>query len=280
MKKLILIGIGLAFAGGFIGFDAVRAFVHKTRQDVRSKLMSPEMELKAQISGAHELAEKCAESVINGKVSLARLDSMIEERARDLDRRQKSLERDRVVLETRQALLREGRAVYLINREEVSPRTLNRDAVLRAKSFSTDREIYHHLEATLEELRAQRVSTAAEIEAAVVEQARLDEEILSLKAQLESLTARRAVAQTREESQYVFDRSTFDQARDKVAEIRATIAEQNKRLDFYGRRSVGGRGLIPADVDVPEESGIDAITSVLAQGAAPVEPMPLAAVQR
>ncbi len=280
MKKLILIGIGLACAGGFIGLDAVNAFVQKTRQDVRSKLMSPEMELKAQISGAQELAEKCAESVINGKVSLARLDSMIAERARDLDRRQKSLERDRAVLETRQSMLREGRTVYLVNREEVSQRTLNRDALLRAKSFSTDREIYSHLEVTLEELRAQRVSTAAEIESAVVEQARLDEEILSLKAQLESLTARRAVAQTREESQYVFDRSTFDQARDKVAEIRATIAEQNKRLDFYGRRSFGGRGLVPADVELPEESGIDAITSVLAQGNAPVEEFPLAAMQR
>ena len=262
MKKLILVGIGLGCAVAFVGLDAVGAFVDKTRSDVRSKLISPEIELQAQISEACELSEKCGESVVNGRIALARLDSMMEGRGRDLARRTKALSVDRRVLETRRALLRDKRVVYLIGSEEVSWRTLNRDALLRARAYSTDQEIYTHLDDTLAELKAQRAQTAAEIEEATVEQGRLEVEITALNAELENLKARRAVAQTREEASYIFDRSTFDDARDKISEIRATIAEQNKRLDFYGRRHTS-KGLIPADVSAAEESGAEAITAVL-----------------
>ena len=266
MKKLILVGIGLAGAAAFIGFDAVEAFFDQTRSDVRSKLIAPEVELQAQISGAEELAEKCSDSVVNGRIALSRLDSMIEERARELKRREKALEVDRRVLETRRDMLQRGQAVYFINNEEVSQRTLNRDALLRAKAFATDNEIHVHLKDTLAELRMQRAQTAAEIEEAVVEQRRLQNEITALHAELENLKARRAVAQTREEAAYVFDRSTFDSAREKISGIRAKIAEQNKRLDFYGRSGGSAKGLIPAGIEPAEEDGVDAITSVLGDG--------------
>ena len=75
MKKLVLLGIGLACAAAFIGFDAVGAFFDNARGEVRSRLMSPEVELQAQISGATELAEKCGESVVYGRIALARLDA-------------------------------------------------------------------------------------------------------------------------------------------------------------------------------------------------------------
>ena len=273
MKKLILIVVGLACAGAFIGFDAVHATFDRARHHVRSNLMTPEMELEAQISEAHELAEKCGESVINGKVALARLDAMIQERARDIEHRTHSLGRDRNVLENRQAMLRQTRSVYLISNERVSRRTLNRDALLRANAYRTDRGILVHLEETVDQLRIQRQQTAMEIESATSEQYRLDGEIDTLKAQLENLKARKAVAQTREESKYVFDRSAFDQARDKVATIRATIVEQNKRLDFYGRRASGAKGLIPAGIESEEdENGLDAIASVLADEMGDEEP--------
>jgi hypothetical protein len=267
MKKLILIGIGLAGAGAFIGFDAVEAFFHKTRTDVRSKLMSPEVELQAQISAAEELAEKCSDSVVHGQMALARLDSMIDERGRELKRREALLDRDRRVLETRRALLERDQKVYLIGNEEVTRRTLNRDAVLRAKSYGTDREIITHLSDTFAELKVQRSRTAAEIEEATVEMKRLEEEVTILKAELENLRARRAVAQTREESKYVFDRSNFDRAREKISEIRATIAQQNRQLDFYGRRPAARKGLIPADVESVEEDGEEAIAAVLGEQA-------------
>jgi chromosome segregation ATPase len=266
MKKLILLGIGLACAAAFIGFDAVGAFFDNARSEVRSTLMSPEVELQAQISEATELAEKCGESVVNGRMSLARLDAMVQERERDVTRREKALGHDREVLEKRRTMLEDGNAVYVINREEVSRRTLNQDALLRAKAFSTDREILEHLRTTLDELKAQRVQTAAEIEEAVVEEARLETEIDSLKAELENLKARRAVAQTRAEAAYVFDRSAFDKARDRITSIRVTIAEQNKRLDYFGRNA-SRRGLIPAETAAPEEDGAEAITSVLGDGA-------------
>jgi chromosome segregation ATPase len=289
MKKLILIVVGLACAGAFIGFDAVHATFDRARQHVRSNLMTPEMELAAQISEAHELAEKCGESVIHGNVALARLDAMIQERARDIEHRTHSLDRDRNVLEHRQSMLRQTRSVYLIGSERVSRRTLNRDALLRANAYRTDRGILVHLEDTVEQLRIQRQQTAVEIESATSEQYRLDGEIDTLKAQLENLKARKAVAQTREESKYVFDRSAFDQARDKVATIRATIVEQNKRLDFYGRRASGAKGLIPAGIEAEEdENGLDAIASVLADELGDEEleiadedtPVPVAAVRR
>jgi len=265
MKKLILIGLGLAGAGAFVGFDAISAFVDQTRTDVRSKLMSPEVELQAQISSAEDLSESCGESVVNGQMALARLDAMITERERELSRRDRNLSHDRRVLKTRQGMLREGQTVYLIRNERVSRRTLNRDALLRAKAYQTDKEILGHLRATVEELKAQRGQTAGEIEQATVEMKRLEEEVVSLKAELENLKARRAVAQTREESKYLFDRSSFDKARDKISEIRATIAQQNKRLDFYGRHPVSRKGLIPADIEETDEDGADAIAAVLAE---------------
>jgi chromosome segregation ATPase len=261
VKKLVLLGIGLACAAAFIGFDAVEAFFDTARTDVRSRLMSPEVELQAQISEATELAERCGESVVNGRIALARLDAMVQERERELSRREKALDHDRQVLETRRSMLQDGRTVYLINTEQVSRRTLNQDALLRAKAFSTDREIAEHLRTTLEELKAQKVQTAAEIEDAVVEQGRLQSEIDALHAELENLKARRAVAQTRAEATYVFDRSAFDKARERITSIRVTIAEQNKRLDYFGRNP-SRRGLIPAEV-APQEDGAEAITSVL-----------------
>jgi len=280
MKKLILIGIGLACAGAFIGFDAVHAMFDKTRHSVRSHLMSPEMELEAQISEARELAERCGESIVHGQMALARLDTMIEERVKEIGRRERGLARDRDVLERRQAMLQQERRIYLIGNEQVSRTTLNRDALLRAKAFGTDREILDHLRETVEALRVQRGQTAAEIEAATGEQVRLEGEVDGLRAQLENLKARRAVAQTREESKYVFDRSAFDTARDKVATIRATIAEQNKRLDFYGRHASGAKGLIPSDLEAEDEDGLDAIAQVLGEPVREEEPAPVAAVVR
>ena len=285
MKKLIIVGIGVACAFAFIGFDAVHAMFDKSRSAVRSHLMSPEMELEAQISEAKELAEKCGESVINGKVALARLETMIEERQRDIEHRERSLDRDRRVLERRQVMLRQDRRVYLIGDERVSKRTLNRDALLRAKAFQTDAGILEHLRETADQLRVQKQQTGLEIEAAMSEQVRLDGEIDALTAQLENLKARKAVAQTREESKYVFDRSTFDQARDKIAGIRATIAEQNKRLDFYGRRA-GSKGIIPADIETEEEDALSAIASALgepepaADDLSEEDPAPVASLER
>ncbi len=263
MKKFFLIGLGLAGAAAFIGFDAVHAFVDQTRSSVRSSLMTPEMDLQAKLSEAHALSEKCGESVMTGRVSLSRLDSMIRERERELARRQACLGRDRQVLEARSELLKRNQPAYLIHNEEVSYKTLNRDALLRAKAYATDTEIVEHVERSVEELRAQRAQTALDIEEAVSEQARLDTEVTSLRAELEGLKARRAVAQTREEAAYIFDRSVFDEAREKVAELRASIAEQNKRLDFYARGPREAKGLIPADVELTEESGVQAIQVVL-----------------
>ena len=263
MKKLILIGIGLAGAAAFIGFDAVEAFVDKTRKSVRSTLMSPEMELQGQLAEAKSLAIRCAESIDNGGMSLARLDALIAERERDVARRARQLSYDRHVLEGRQVLLSEKRSVYLIGHEEVSARTLNRDAVLRAKAFGTDKEIVDQLKETLRQLKMQRSQTAVEIEEATIEQRRLETDVVSLKAELENLKARKAVAQTRQEAAYIFDRSTFDKARDKISQIRANIAVQNNQIDFYGRLGRSHKGLIPAEGVAPAENGAEAIAAVL-----------------
>jgi len=265
MKKLILIAIGLVAAGAFVGFDAVGAFVDKTRTEVRSTLMSPEMELQSQLASAAELSEKCSDSVLKGRMALARLDAMIEQRGRDLARRRQLLQRDRKVLETRRALLQQGREIYLISNERVSRQTVNRDALLRAKSYSTDKEILAHLEKTLVEMKAQRAQTAAEIEEATVEMGRLGEEVTSLKAELENLKARRAVARTREEAKFIFDRSAFDKARDKISEIKANIAQQNGRLDFFSRTGLDRKGLIPAEAGLTEEDGVQAIAAALGE---------------
>jgi chromosome segregation ATPase len=268
MKKLLLILAGLGASGAFIGTDAVHAFVDKTRAQVRSTLMSPEMELQTKLADAQRLGKKCADSVVDGRVSLARLDAMIRDRETELTRREAALERDRLLLAQRKAMLEENRPVYRIRDEEVTRQALNRDALLRARAFASDRDVVGQIGTTVAELKAQRAQTAAEIEEAAFEQGRLETEVLALRAELENLKARKAVARTREEAAYVFDRSAFDEARDKIAEIRASIAEQQKRLDFYGRTAPRERGLIPAEGEAADENGLDAINGLLLEAPA------------
>lgn len=268
MKKLILIGIGLAGAAAFIGFDAVEAFVDQTRTSVRSQLMSPEMELQRQLSEAKGLATRCVESIQHGEMALARLDTLVDERERDLAYRQRQLAVQRTVLTQRKAMLETRGHRYDINGRLYSRGEVNRDAVLRAKTYASNRDICEQLEQTLIALKAQRTQTAHEIREARTEQKRLENDIKVLKAELENLRARKAVAQTRAEAKYVFDRSTFDKARDKIADIRANIAVQNKQLDLYGR--FGGKadgGLIPSGEEAGEadEDGAHAIAHVLAE---------------
>ncbi|MHC4959088.1 MAG: hypothetical protein ACYTGN_12010 [Planctomycetota bacterium] len=267
MKKLILVGIGLAGAAAFIGFDAVEAFVDHTRSHVRSHLMSPEMELQKQLAEAKRLSHSCVESIQQGEMSLAKLDTLIEERERDLAYRNRQLAFQRTVLEARKGLLDSGLQRIEIRGELYNRGEVNRDAVLRAKTYSSNRDICQQLEETLMALKMQRDQTSHEIKEAATEQKRLENDVAVLKAELENLQARKAVAQTRSEAEYVFDRSTFDQARDKIAEIRATIAVQNRQLDLYGRSGRVSGGLIPAEdsfeAEVQDEDGAHAIASVL-----------------
>lgn len=262
-KKLILVGIGVGVAVAFIGFDTVGHFMGHARESIRAQLTTPEMDLQAKLSEAKELSRRCEDSMTSGRESLHRLDAMIAQRGTELERREALVDRDRKALEIVRTMLSQTQKVYYIKGEPYSRKALNRDALLRAKSYSSETEMCGHLGDTLEELKGARAQTAAEIDNAMSEHLRLREDINCLKAELENLKARRAVAQTREEAGYVFDRSAFDKTRDKIAEIRATIMEQNKRLDFYGRNRTNGRGLIPIDVDVPHEDGIEAIDRLL-----------------
>ena len=275
MKKLILVGIGLAGAAAFIGFDAVEAFVDHTRSHVRSQLMSPEMELQKQLAEAKRLSHSCVESIQQGELSLAKLDTLIEERERDLAYRHRQLAFQRSVLEQRKGLLESGLQRIEIRGALYNRGEVNRDAVLRAKTYASNRDICQQLEDTLMALKAQRDQTSHEIKEARTEQKRLKNDVAVLKAELENLQARKAVAQTRTEAEYVFDRSTFDQARDKIAEIRATIAVQNRQLDLYGRNGRVSGGLIPAEdsfeAEAQTEDGARAIASVLREDDAEAE---------
>jgi len=269
MKKLILIGVGLAGAAAFIGFDAVEAFVDDTRSSVRSHLMSPEVELQRQLADAKRLSERCVDSIQNGEMALARLGALIDERERDLAYRQRQLAVQRTVLEKRQAMLERPAHRYEISGRVYARVDVNRDAVLRAKTYSSNREICGQLEGTLTALKAQRGQTSQEINDAHLEQKRLEHDVKMLRAELENLQARKAVAQTRRDAEYIFDRSTFDKARDKIADIRASIAVQNKQLDMYGRfgRTKSGGGLIPDEGGLgspTEEDGAAAIATALA----------------
>ena len=268
MKKLILIGVGLAGAAAFIGFDAVEAFVDDTRTSVRSHLMSPAVELQRQLADAKRLSGRCVDSIQKGEMALARLGALIDERERDLAYRQRQLAIQRTVLEKRQAMLELPSHRFEIGGRAYGRVDVNRDAVLRAKTYSSNREICDQLETTLTVLKAQRGQTGREINDARLEQRRLEHDVKMLRAELENLQARKAVAQTRRDAEYTFDRSTFDKARDKIADIRASIAVQNKQLDMYGRYGrIRGGGLIPDEGGVgspEEEDGAVAIATALA----------------
>jgi predicted nucleic acid-binding Zn-ribbon protein len=249
MKKLFLTLFVIAGVVTFVGFDVVGSTVRAARESVRATLVSS-VPLTTQLAEAQAQVDAYAESVIRGEVAAERLRETIAQTERDVLARRAFVERERgtlaalkTSLEARgslatPAVLRADTASFTAN---ASPADAEREAVLRARRFQSATAILDRRARDLEALRADHDRTLAAVGEAKAAQARLSEEVTVLRAEIEALEARAAVAQTRATADGIVDRSGFGSAQARLQAIRAQVREQNKRLEYYALRADASR---------------------------------------
>ena len=235
MKKLALIallGIGLT---AFIGTDVIKSSVGTIRADVQDALRS-EVPLKNQLAEARNQVDRYAESIIRGEVAAENLRDMIGGVEREVRALTVRTERERTAL----ASLRDGlsastgEAVPASLKADDLPVADQRAALRRVRSFQAANELLGRRTADLDRLRNEYEATMASLGKAREQQARLADEVRILDGELESLKARKAAAQTRNA---VGDRtiagSGFNEAQERIKNIRSAVREQNKLLQYY-----------------------------------------------
>lgn len=255
MKKLflvVLLGAGLAL---FVGVDVVKGAIGRARDHVRETLTA-DVPLRTQLAEAEAQIDAYAESVIRGEVAAENLAEMI----RDVDREVQTLagkvERERSTL----AALRRGLEVVPTS---TAPTEAEREAVRLSRVFTAQAKLLTRRQEDLVRLRREHETTLANLEEAKAEQARLTDEVMVLAAEIESLEARTAAARTREAvGDAVVASSGYAEAQARLQQIRTTVKERNKLLEYYEYerrevRSDGAASLSAGDVPADVRSAID-----------------------
>jgi predicted nucleic acid-binding Zn-ribbon protein len=226
MKKILFLALVAGAFVAFVGLDAVKGAVHHARSVVREHLTN-DVPLRTQLAEAQALVDAYAESVIRGEVAAENLEEMIG-----------GVEREVRVLETR--VTRERDALVLLQRDlevvatSTSPAAADREALAAARRFRAHGEMLERRQKDLERLRQEHANTLAAIQGAKTEQVRLTEEIRVLAAEIESLEARTAAAQTRESvGDAQVSSSGFAAAEERIAGIRSAVRERDKLLEYY-----------------------------------------------
>ena len=260
MKKILLIGLVVAGFAAFVGFDVVGASVRRARESLRASLAS-DVPLKTQLAEARRTVDAYAENVIRGEVAADALKEMIDETAREVRARERSLERGRASLVAMKSSL-EANPVHLVA-DGAGPTDLEREAVRAAADFEAATSLLERRRKDLDVMRREHEATLREVAAAKAEQARLGEEVRVLAAEVESLEARATVARTREACRdATVDRSGYGKASARIAAIRTEVRERNKKLEYYAMR----RDTPSEDAWPVPTSAVDAVTSAVERG--------------
>ncbi|MCC7139871.1 MAG: hypothetical protein IT460_15720 [Planctomycetes bacterium] len=261
--------VATAVVGGvvfFVGTDVVGSAVRRARESVRASLTS-DVPLRTQVAQARAQIDKYAENVIRGEIAAEALADTIVRTEREVAARRGAVERERVALASLKATLEQrGTATLAVATPDGAPPAPasddDRATVRRARAFQTATSILERREQDLEALRRDHATTRQEVEAAKAAQARLAEEVALLEAEIEALEARTAVAQTRKAHDAEIDRSGYGEAEAKIAEIRKKVREQDRRLEYYARKSEVLRGVDALD-PFAGESAVDALRAAL-----------------
>ena len=259
MKKLALIalvGVGLI---AFIGTDVIKSSMGSIRQDVRGALTA-EVPLKNQLAEARAQVDRYAESIIRGEVAAENLRDMIGGVEREVRALSVRTDRERVALAAMRSDLAAGAGEAVPAALTPSAPADQRSALRRVRSFQAASSLLERRTSDLERLRGEYSATIGSLEQARGEQVRLGDEIRVLWAEVESLNARKAAASTRDA---VGDRtiagSGFSKAQERIQEIRSSVREQNKLLQYYEYERV-------VHVDAAEamamEAPTDAVTAI------------------
>lgn|GEM_PF-2610319 len=266
-KKFIVTAIVVGGVVTFVGTDVVGRTLHRARASVRASLTS-DIPLRTQVAEARAQVDRYAENVIRGELAAEALADTLARTEREVKARRSGVARERAQLASLHAALEQrGSTTYA---SAGAPPTAarsdeDRGAIRRAREFQAAVVILERREQDLAALQRDHDTTLQEVASAKAAQARLAEEVTVLQAEVEALEARTVVAQTRKAADASIDRSGFGEAEARILAIRGTIREQDRRLEYYARRS---EALRDADAFDPfaSETAVDALKAALEAG--------------
>jgi hypothetical protein len=268
VKRLVLLLLVGGAAVAFVGVDVVGSTVRRARASVRASLMS-DVPLKTQVAEARAQIDRYAENVIRGEIAAEGLKDAIARTAHEVRGRRVALERERASLTNLRASLEQRATVTMTSATVPSDAPVatratdeERAAVRRARAFQSAATILERREQDLAALERDHATTMQEIEAAKAAQVRLADEVAVLESEVAALEARTAVARTRKACDAQIDRSGYGEAEARIAAIRAKVREQDRKLEYYARRS---EALRDADLGDPcaGETAVDALRAAL-----------------
>lgn len=250
MKKLFLLAVVGVAVVAFVGVDVVKGALHRARDDIRTALTT-NVPLPQQLAEAQALVDAYAESVIKGEVAAENLGETIATTEHEVRTLTARVDREREAL----VMLRRDLETVPAS---TAPQGDESRSIRRAWAFKAQSELLERRKADLERLREEHTATLASLAEARAEQQRLSLEVQVLAAEIESLEARTAAARTRDAvGDAGVARSGFADAQARLQEIRTTVREKNRLLEYYEieRRPVRGDALLPeavGPVDVRE----------------------------
>ncbi|MBL9087757.1 MAG: hypothetical protein JNM10_11515, partial [Planctomycetia bacterium] len=272
-KKLIVTALVVGGVVTFVGADVVGRTLSRARESVRASLTSS-VPLRTQVAEARAQVDRYAENVIRGEIAAEALADTLARTEREVKARRAGVARERAQLASLHATLEQrGTSTYAVAGGAAPAATDDeRAAVRRAREFQAAVVILERREQDLAALQRDHEATLKEVASAKAAQARLAEEVTVLQAEVEALEARTVVAQTRKAADASIDRSGFGEAEARIAAIRGSIREQDRRLEYYARRS---EALHAADAFDPfhGETAVDALKAALEAGLPPTAPV-------
>jgi len=241
MKKLLYIGLAVGAVVAFVGADVIGSAVDDARSSLRTAL-TRNVPLEARLAEAKVRIDAYAENIIDGEVAAANMKDMIADTRREVRALTARGAHERsTLLALREQLggasTGDGTQVVVPTGYGNLDRTAARDALVSVRSFRTTSEMLTRRTADLARLEAQHESTLAALAQARTERSRLSEEARVLEAEIASMNARKAAAQTRKSVDgRSISSSGYAEARTSLKQIRNDIRKQNKLLKYYETR--------------------------------------------
>lgn len=242
MKKLLYLGLAVGAVVAFVGADIIGSAVGDARDSIRTAL-TKDVPLETRLAEAKVKIDAYAENIIDGEVAAANMKDMIRDTEREVRALTVRSEHERKTL----VALRDhfGGAALPDGTHEMVPtsygtsenKAIAKDAIVHVRAFKATSEMLTRRESDLVRLKEQYESTLAALEQARDERVRLSEEARVLEAEIESMNARKAAAQTRQSvGDQGISSSGYAEAQKSLKQIRTDIRKQNKLLKYYETR--------------------------------------------
>ncbi|MDJ0975762.1 MAG: hypothetical protein QNJ98_14975 [Planctomycetota bacterium] len=240
MKKLLCLGLAVGAVVAFVGADVIGSAVGDARDSIRTAL-TKDVPLETRLAEAKVKIDAYAENIIDGEVAAANMKDMIADTKREVRALTARANHERKTLVALRAHFggshADGTHEVVPTAYVVEDRALSRDAMVHVRTFKATSEMLTRRQSDLVRLEEQYQSTLAALEQARTERMRLSEEARVLEAEIESMNARKAAAQTRKSvGDHGISSSGYAEAEKSLKQIRNEIRKQNKLLKYYETR--------------------------------------------